>query len=137
VDLSWLIALIVVLLMWFVLFKTSFGLRVRWVGQNISASVYAGGYQINSLLLHNLLTKPITGYGPFSKFSSFLRASVFASFFLPLVSKVYINVWVGSRVIKLHIDAVEIPMSLSFLWTSTFSNPTPYSGVSISFAYVD
>jgi len=61
VDLSWLIALIVVLLMWFVLFKTSFGLRVRWVGQNISASVYAGVDVKKTLLVTMLISGAIGG----------------------------------------------------------------------------
>ncbi|WP_018963161.1 ABC transporter permease [Coprothermobacter platensis] len=42
VDFSWVIAIVVVIGLWFLIFKSSLGLRIRWVGQNPSASVYAG-----------------------------------------------------------------------------------------------
>jgi simple sugar transport system permease protein len=61
VDLSWLIALIVVVVLWFLLFKTSLGLRIRWIGQNISASVYAGVDVKKTLLVTMLISGAIAG----------------------------------------------------------------------------
>jgi simple sugar transport system permease protein len=61
VDFSWIIAILVVVGLWFLLFKSSLGLRIRWVGQNQSASVYAGVDVKKTLLTIMMISGAIAG----------------------------------------------------------------------------